>query len=106
MPTVYYKAHIPCAYGCEECGQETDLGMSGEDGSFGIQIRVQGYGDISSKDGYGAPVLLENRHGTPYLVVWADINREDPTHTINLAGAAEALREKPRLKPWERKETN
>ena len=35
---------------------------------------------------------VENRDGKPFLVVWADINSEDPTHEIDLSEAAESLR--------------
>ena len=90
-------AIVPCAYGCEECGDSTLL-ISGEEGKRGMLIRMEGYGDIASRNhmsqvGHGVPILVESRHGVPFLVVWADINREDPTHTISLAGAAEILRE-------------
>jgi hypothetical protein len=59
----------------------------------GVTLRFAGYGDHCSLPGDGEPLLVENRGGTPYVVVWADINREEPTHLVSLEGAAEAARE-------------
>lgn len=39
------------------------------------------------------PVLLELRGGEVWLTVWADVNQEDPTHDICLAGARESCRD-------------
>ena len=52
-------------------------------------LRFEGFGDHSSEDGYGAPVLVENWGGKLRVVAWSDINKEDPTHTIDLSGAKE-----------------
>lgn len=60
------------------------------DGS--IEIRPIGYGDCTSKKGYGCPVIIERWEGDLRLVVWGDINKEDPTHIISLEGAKESLR--------------
>jgi hypothetical protein len=43
-------------------------------------------------DGSYAPVLLERHVGKIRLVVWADINQQDPTHIIDLSGALESRR--------------
>lgn len=59
----------------------------------GILIRPKGYGDHYTENGHGWPVLVELCNGQPRLVVWSDINQEDPTHIISLDGAAESLRE-------------
>jgi hypothetical protein len=32
-------------------------------------------------------VYIENRNGVPHVIVWADINSDDPTHVISLEGA-------------------
>ena len=55
-------------------------------------LRFEGFGDHNSEDGYGAPVLVENWEGKLRVVVWADINQEDPTHVIDLTGARERNR--------------
>jgi hypothetical protein len=59
----------------------------------GIHIRPEGYGDFCSADGHGVPVLIETYNGSPRVVVWSDITREDPTHVIPLTSASEDLRD-------------
>lgn len=53
-----------------------------------ILIGFEGYGDCTSSDEHGRPVVIEIRNGVPFLLVWADINDESPTHIIDMAGAA------------------
>jgi hypothetical protein len=55
-------------------------------------IEPEGYGDCFSSPGRGVPIVIEVFEGNLQLVVWADINSEDPTHTINLEGAREEKR--------------
>jgi hypothetical protein len=57
-----------------------------------LLVRLEGTGDRSSHDGMGWPVLVEIYEGTPRLIVWADINQEDPTHIIDLSGALDSAR--------------
>ena len=57
-----------------------------------IAIMPKGFGDHCSDDGHGAPIIIEVREGIPFLVVWADINQEDPTHIISLSCASENMR--------------
>jgi hypothetical protein len=54
-----------------------------EDGK--IWIRPKGYGDCCSADGDGTPILIELFDGNFRVVVWEDINEEDPciTHLPN-----------------------
>jgi hypothetical protein len=63
-----------------------------KDGQYLI-LRFEGFGDKTSEDGYGAPVLVENWGGKLRVIAWADINQEDPTHTIDLSGAKEDSRQ-------------
>ena len=58
----------------------------------GIGLKFNKYGDYCSIPGEGIPVIIEIRDGIPYVVVWADINQEDPTHEISLEHAHEHLR--------------
>ncbi len=58
----------------------------------GVQICFTGFGDNQSKPGRGCPVYIENRDGVPFLIVWGDINAEEPTHVIDLSGASESKR--------------
>jgi len=55
-------------------------------------VRLEGYGDCYSADGHGAPVLIEVLDGKARVIVWGDINQEDPTHVIDLSGALETAR--------------
>lgn len=38
------------------------------------------------------PIYIEFVDGVPVVRLWADINDEDPTHEIEMRGAAETLR--------------
>lgn len=60
--------------------------------SGGIEIFAEGYGSCNMENGYGAPIFLEIWEGKLRLHVFADINREDSTHTIDLEGALESAR--------------
>ena len=60
-----------------------------------LEIRIDGYGEFSSTDGTGCPIVIDFYEGRPRLLVWADINREDYTHAIELEAAAEANRYAP-----------
>jgi len=61
--------------------------------NVGLLIKPKGYGDKCSNDGDGCPVFLEVYKGELRLIVWSDINQEDPTHIINLEGAKETKRQ-------------
>ena len=58
----------------------------------GIYLLFQGYGDCASNDGHGCPVKIENDGGRIRIVVWGDINKEDPTYAIYLDEALESNR--------------
>jgi hypothetical protein len=53
---------------------------------------AEGYGDCGSPDGHGMPVKIEWYEGELWVLVWSDINNQDPTHKISLAGAMESRR--------------
>lgn len=57
-----------------------------------IEIKPQGYGDYASAKGKGVPIILEVTDSKLRLVVWADINADEPTHIIDLEGAREEAR--------------
>lgn len=58
-----------------------------------LLVEFDGYGEKCAADGHGTPVMIEWHEGVPRVIVWADINKEDPTNIINLQGAQEKLRE-------------
>ena len=57
-----------------------------------ISIGFDTYGDCGTAEGYGRPVAIELYDGELRVLVWSDVNYEDPTHIISLAGAKEASR--------------
>lgn len=57
-----------------------------------LLIKVDGYGDAVSADGSGFPILIEYHEGKLQVVLWADINKEDTTHVIDMEGARENKR--------------
>jgi|GEM_PF-2256010 len=57
-----------------------------EQDGLALILEPKGYG-VYGVDGDCAPVLLEVCCGKLRLVVWADINDENPTHIIPLDGA-------------------
>ena len=56
-----------------------------------LWIQPEGYGDKTSADGEGFPISLEIWRGRLRLIVFADINIEDP-QIIDLENAKEAAR--------------
>lgn len=56
-----------------------------------MAIRVDGYGDCGSQDGYGSPLMLELAGGRLRLIAFPDINSEEPI-IIDLEGARETAR--------------
>jgi hypothetical protein len=54
-------------------------------------ISPKGYGDYASEDGYGTPIAVEIWDGHLRVLVWDDINKEDP-RILDLEGAKESLR--------------
>jgi len=60
--------------------------------SCGIYLRPKGYGDSDSADGQGCPVMVEFFGGQMRVVIWDDINSEEP-QIVSLEGAREDVRE-------------
>lgn len=59
-----------------------------------IIVALEGYGDKYSAPRHGHPILIEYDEDTDAyrVMIWSDINKEDPTHFISLAKAKESLR--------------
>jgi hypothetical protein len=55
----------------------------------GLALYPAGYGLCACADGTAGPIRLEVHEGRLRLVVWDDINLEDPSHVIDLEGARE-----------------
>jgi hypothetical protein len=71
----------------DETGGTQSIRIEAHDRS--ILICPEGYGEKSAKDGEGAPIMIEKYDGKLRVIVWSDINLEDPTHTIEMEGAKE-----------------
>jgi hypothetical protein len=59
----------------------------------GIAIRPEGYGEKTMEDGYGSPILIEQCKGSIRVIIWGDINSDEPTHIIKVDGAKEENRD-------------
>ncbi len=57
-----------------------------------IEVDFVGFGSSCMEEGFGYPVMIEIRKGIPHVIIFADINDEEPTYVISLAGAAESNR--------------
>jgi hypothetical protein len=80
-----------------EAGKE----LKGEvrlDSDKNLQVYFEGYGENGATEGHGTPIVIEfydkdyNGKPAPWVHCFADINSEEPTASISLAGAAEKLR--------------
>lgn len=76
----------------EQFSKEVKVSVSVEMDNLAMAIKAEGYGNAATEDGDGVPAILEVYNGSLRLIVWADINQEDPTHVIDLEGAREDAR--------------
>ena len=60
-----------------------------------LMIGADDYGEMTAKNGYGFPIVIEYHERQFRILVWGDINKEDPTHIISLEGARENARANP-----------
>jgi hypothetical protein len=56
-----------------------------------IWIKPKGHGDLSSGDGYGVPICIERYDGHLRVILWPDINTEEPV-IVDMEGARESMR--------------
>lgn len=73
-----------------ETFKEKDVTITIDGGRLAIQIDK--YGDKCSVDGEGSPIVVDFYNYRLKVLVWADINKEDPTHSIDLDGDKEDKR--------------
>ena len=62
-----------------------------------VLIQLEGTGDMPSPAGHGWPIMVEVWEGKPRVIIWGDINKEDPTHVIDLSGALESRRDEEKV---------
>jgi hypothetical protein len=68
---------------------KTNVAISVEKYNLALTVHPEGTG---TWDGPYAPILLERHQSSVRLVVWSDINQQDPTHIIDLSDALESKR--------------
>jgi len=56
----------------------------------GLQIFVKGHGEKTAMPGNGTPIYIEIWEGKLRVILWPDINEEDPI-IVNMDGAREEL---------------
>lgn len=57
-----------------------------------LAIGADGYGEKASVNGHGWPIVVEYHEGKFRLLVWSDINDEEPTYKIDMSEAKESNR--------------
>ena len=79
----------------DECGRkEKDInGFVDNKINLGIALHFSGYSDFCSADDNGTPVYIEKYDGDLRVIIYADINQEEPTHVISLESARVEKRE-------------
>jgi hypothetical protein len=80
-------AYVPKGYLLVDSGS---VGWRARVGAMGLSMGFEGYGNCCEAS--GDVVFLELYEGELRLLVWSDVNNEDPTHVISLEGARESIR--------------
>ena len=88
IDTVELKEVMSGSSGVDE-NKTTKVKVSLENDGLALLVHPEGYGVW---DGEYAPILIEQHEGKMRLIVWGDINDEEPTHIIDLEGARETDR--------------
>jgi hypothetical protein len=52
-----------------------------------ICIHIEGFGDNTSGDDYGEPIVIDLHDNKLQVFLWSNINNEEPTHKIDMTGA-------------------
>ena len=69
------------------------IGLSiGKDGRYGVTISLEGHGLNTMETGQEQVIYIEQKDGEVRVLIWADINEEEPTHVIDLSKARETNR--------------
>ena len=74
----------------EGSGSQHSIAVLAE--AAGLMVQPGGTGVQTMEDNEGYPIVLEHYEGRWRLLVWDDINDEEPSHIIELDGALEARR--------------
>ncbi|QIR16649.1 hypothetical protein [Shewanella aestuarii] len=63
--------------------------------ALGLALHFDGYSDFCSNDANGTPIYIEHFDNQLRVILYGDINQEDPTHIISLEGARISNRDEP-----------
>jgi len=62
---------------------------------LGLALHFDGYSDFCSQDNNGTPIYIESFNDELRVIIYGDINQEDPTHIISLENAHISKRDDP-----------
>ncbi len=71
----------------DEAEDDSINGTADAKSDLGLSVFLKGYGDCCSQDHCGTPIYIEKYDGEVFVRIYGDINAEEPTHNISLAGA-------------------
>jgi hypothetical protein len=77
----------------QRCGASSVIGSIDINHDVGVSLKFNGFSTIDSQDDVGLPIHIEYYAGELRVLVWSDINKDDPTHIIPLNGAKNSNRE-------------
>jgi hypothetical protein len=73
----------------DEVGEAKLVSIRCESGNDGVTVQHEG---TACQCGDFPPIFIEWYDGKPRVLIWADINDEEPTHIIDMSGALESNR--------------
>lgn len=71
----------------DETNNSTTTAVIDAKSNCGLAISFSEHGDCCSQGENGTPVYIERIDGDVRVVIYSDINKEDPTHTVSLKDA-------------------
>ena len=92
IPTTTVNYHLKEAAGYIEGEETLSVSVRCEQDNLALLLDLKGHGLSGMESGNGSVVALEYYEGRPRLLVWADINQEEPTHVIDLSESREECR--------------
>lgn len=97
VPTNFDKTRFVLADDSDDRGavieQKGQVDFEGAAHDNAVVLNLDGFGLKTMDAGFGGVVLLEYWARTVRLLVWDNINEEDPSHIICLEGARESRRQ-------------
>ena len=92
MPNCDFEIYGKLTEQCDEPNDGPPLQVKLINKHGQLMIGFDGYGECGADVNTGTPVLIEVWDGKLRVIVFGDINEEDPTHVIELEAARESNR--------------